>query len=132
MKNKYYCGKCEHIGMYTGSYTHSEKLCKRYAAILKVDGNDVEKCVPCICETLEAENAALKNKIQSVKEVFAKYLADLFGCPCNYSSLDEEMANYCGDECNMNDDVDCWLKVFRRDDALAAEAKLKELQGEEE
>ena len=37
--------------MYTGSYTHSEKLCKRYAAILKVDGNDVEKCVPCICET---------------------------------------------------------------------------------
>lgn len=63
MKNKYYCGKCEHIGMYTGSYTHSEKLCKRYAAILKVDGNDVEKCVPCICETLEAENAALKERL---------------------------------------------------------------------
>lgn len=62
MKNKYYCGKCEHIGMYTGSYTHSEKLCKRYAAILKVDGNDVEKCVPCICETLEAENVALRNE----------------------------------------------------------------------
>lgn len=62
MKNKYYCGKCEHIGMYTGSYTHSEKLCKRYAAILKVDGNDVQKCVPCICETLEAENVALRNE----------------------------------------------------------------------
>lgn len=62
MKNKYYCGKCEHIGMYTGSYTHGEKLCKRYAAILKVDGNDVQKCVPCICETLEAENVALRNE----------------------------------------------------------------------
>ena len=66
MKNKYYCGKCEHIGMYTGSYTHSEKLCKRYAAILKVDGNDVEKCVPCICETLKAENAELKEKSQKL------------------------------------------------------------------
>lgn len=84
------------------------------------------------CELLKAKNTALKNKIQSVKEVLAKYLADLFGCPCNYSSLDEEMANYCGDECNMNDDVDCWLKVFKRDDVLAAKAMLAELKGGEE
>lgn len=69
MKNKYYCGKCEHIGMYTGSYTHSEKLCKRYAAILKVDGNDVEKCVPCICETLEVENAALRERLSKAVEL---------------------------------------------------------------
>lgn len=54
--------------MYTGSYTHSEKLCKRYAAILKVDGNDVEKCVPCICETLEAENAALRERLDKAIE----------------------------------------------------------------
>ena len=72
MKNKYYCGKCEHIGMYTGSYTHSEKLCKRYAAILKVDGNDVEKCVPCICETLEAENAALRERLEKAVELPCK------------------------------------------------------------
>ena len=72
MKNKYYCGKCEHIGMYTGSYTHSEKLCKRYAAILKVDGNDVEKCVPCICETLETENAALRERLSKAVELPCK------------------------------------------------------------
>lgn len=79
MKNKYYCGKCEHIGMYTGSYTHSEKLCKRYAAILKVDGNDVEKCVPCICETLEVENAALRERLSKAVELpFDHEYADFY------------------------------------------------------
>ena len=84
------------------------------------------------CEQLKAENAALQNKIQSIKEVLAKYLADLFGCPCNYSSLDEEMANYCGDECNMDDDVACWLKVFEKDEIIAADENRKERQGGEE
>lgn len=96
MKNKYYCGKCEHMGMYTGSYTHSEKLCKRYAAILKVDGNDVEKCVPCICETLEAENAALRSGMQ--------YLIDDGGADCCARCI------YCPQPTEEDDDCDCQHK----------------------
>lgn len=72
MKNKYYCGKCEHIGMYTGSYTHSEKICKLYAEILKVDDNGVEKCVPCVCKTLETENVALRERLDKSVELPCK------------------------------------------------------------
>lgn len=151
MKNKYYCGKCEHIGMYTGSYTHSEKLCKRYAAILKVDGNDVEKCVPCICETLEAENVALRNEADENaalsmenkmradrlekenaalrerlsravdKTIVSEMLAKYFDCPCNFSPLDEEMWAYCRDNC-VDDNIECWIRVINK--------KCAELKGE--
>lgn len=125
MKNKYYCGKCEHIGMYTGSYTHSEKLCKRYAAILKVDGNDVEKCVPCICETLEAENAALRERLDKAAEL-----------PCI-----ERMTTYeWNDESGVGAPIQSWQVLYRdetgeffAEPALseeAAEARLNELKGE--
>ena len=135
MKNKYYCGKCEHIGMYTGSYTHSEKLCKRYAAILKVDGNDVEKCVPCICETLEAENAALRERLDKAIEPpcerddifyrFFQYPAEMVeDIACGFrKEKDGELY-----VCSANSES--WYNVkeceFSRE---AAEARLKELQG---
>lgn len=70
MKNKYYCGKyycgkCKHIGESTGRYAHGEKICKLYAEILKVDDDGAEKCVPCVCKTLEAENAALRARLNA-------------------------------------------------------------------
>ena len=40
-------------------------------------------------------------------------LAKYIGFPCNYSPIDEEMANYCGDQCAM-DDIDCWKKVLTK------------------
>lgn len=69
---KYYCGKCKHIGIYTGRCAHSEKICKLYAEILKVDDNGVEKCVPCVCKTLETENVALRERLKKAVELPAK------------------------------------------------------------
>lgn len=65
---KYYCGKCKHIGIYTGRCAHSEKICKLYAEILKVDDNGVEKCVPCVCKTLETENVALRERLKKAPD----------------------------------------------------------------
>lgn len=40
-------------------------------------------------------------------------LAKYIGFPCNYSPIDEEMADYCGDQCKM-DDIGCWEKVLSK------------------
>lgn len=40
------------------------------------------------------------------------YLANAFGCPCNFSPLDEEMWEFCGDTC-QNDEAECWKRVFK-------------------
>jgi hypothetical protein len=42
-----------------------------------------------------------------------RMLAKYIGFPCNYSPIDEEMANYCGDQCEM-DDIGCWKKVLSK------------------
>lgn len=43
---------------------------------------------------------------------FFTYLADAFGCPCNYYPLDEEMWEFCGDNC-QNNEAECWKRVFK-------------------
>ncbi|MBP5461925.1 MAG: hypothetical protein J6Y20_07360 [Lachnospiraceae bacterium] len=40
-------------------------------------------------------------------EKVAYLLAAQFDSPCNYTPLDEEMVEYCGESCDM-DDVACW------------------------
>lgn len=75
-------------------------------------------------QRLKAENAALRERLErSVdKEQIAKFLAGMFGCPCDYFPLDEEMYEYC-DECGM-DNVVCWEKVIdKKSDRLAEEGK---------
>ena len=94
--SKYYCGKCKHIGESTGRYAHGEKICKLYAEILKVDGDGVEKCVPCVCKTLEAENAALRSAVQ--------YLIDCGGADCCSKCI------YCPQPTEEDDDCDCLHK----------------------
>ncbi len=42
-----------------------------------------------------------------------RMLAKYIGFPCNYSPIDEEMADYCGDQCEM-DDIGCWEKVLSK------------------
>ena len=42
-----------------------------------------------------------------------EWLAKYIGFPCNYSPIDEEMADYCGDQCEM-DDIGCWEKVLSK------------------
>lgn len=77
------------------------------------------------CEELQAENAALRERLEEAvnKRVVANMLAKYFGCPCNFSLIDEEMYEFC-DSCAMND-VDCWEKVIEKN---IAEACLKELK----
>ncbi len=43
---------------------------------------------------------------------FFIYLANAFGCPCNFSPIDEEMYEFCGDTC-QNDESECWKRVAK-------------------
>lgn len=120
---KYYCGKCKHIGIYTGRCAHSEKICKLYAEILKVDDNGVEKCVPCVCKTLETENVALRERLKKAVEL-----------PRVEYTITKEWVN----RETIGDRMFEWCVLYKKDGYLmvepclskeAAEARLKELQG---
>lgn len=75
-------------------------------------------------EHIKAENAELRERLEKAvdKELIAKYLAGLFGCPCNFSPIDEEMYDYCGEDCRCSN-IECWNRVI---------ARMKELKGEKE
>lgn len=45
-------------------------------------------------------------------EKFFKYLEDMFGCPCNFSPIDEEMWKFCDDTC-QDDVTECWRRVAK-------------------
>lgn len=66
-------------------------------------------------EELEAENAELREKLNNSidTEQIAKYLAEKFDCPCNFSPIDEEMFEFCRD-CNSDESRVCWEKVIAR------------------
>lgn len=74
---------------------------------------------------LKSENSALRERRNKAvdKEQIAKYLAGIFGSPCDFSPIDEEMYEYC-DRCEMNN-VDCWEKVIEKNIAVARLAELK-------
>lgn len=47
------------------------------------------------------------------KDKIAKFLAYNFDCPCNFSPLDEQMQEYCGEYC-QDDDQECWRRVLEK------------------
>ena len=80
----------------------------------------------------ETENAALRERLEKLydKKVIANMLARLFSCPCNFTPLDEEMFDYCNDDCVMEDGV-CWERVIDKEmRGKEAEARLAEMKGE--
>ena len=42
-----------------------------------------------------------------------EWLANLFGCPCDFSPIDEEMFEHCKEDC-VNDDIECWKRVLKQ------------------
>lgn len=84
-------------------------------------------------DALKTENAALRERLEKLydKKVIANMLARLFSCPCNFTPLDEEMFDYCNDDCVMEDAV-CWERVIDKEmRGKEAEARLAEMKGEE-
>lgn len=75
------------------------------------------------CEELQAENAALRERLDKAvdKTIVSEMLAKYFDCPCNFSPLDEEMWAYCRDNC-VDDNIECWIRVINK--------KCAELKGE--
>lgn len=122
----YYCENCEFF-----ENRSTDKLidgyCKKYNQSLNFY-DWWEKCDKCMIETLQAENATLRERLGKAvnKRVVANMLAKYFDCPCNFSPIDEEMFDFCNECCN--DNVICWEKVIEKSNA---EARLAELKGEE-
>lgn len=59
------------------------------------------------------ENVKLHKEIKEIKNKIATMLAKQFGCPCNFSPIDNEMFEYCQDDCGM-DNVTCWGRVIEK------------------
>lgn len=45
----------------------------------------------------------------------AQFMYDNFDWPCNFTPLDEQMADFCGDDCDCYYDnpIACWKQVFK-------------------
>lgn len=62
-----------------------------------------------------------KNAVETAMVKIIGHLADLFGCPCNYSFADNDVGEYMGeycenkydDNCTCND-IECWHRVLDR------------------
>lgn len=59
------------------------------------------------------ENEKLRKEIKEIKNKTAAMLAKYFDCPCNFSPIDDEMFEYCQDDCGM-DNVTCWVRVIEK------------------
>lgn len=59
------------------------------------------------------ENVKLHKEIKEIKNKIATMLAKYFDCPCNFSPIDDEMFEYCQDDCGM-DNVTCWGRVIEK------------------
>lgn len=59
------------------------------------------------------ENEKLRKEMKEIKNKIAAMLAKYFDCPCNFSPLDDEMFEYCQDDCGM-DNVTCWERVIEK------------------
>ena len=59
------------------------------------------------------ENEKLHKEIKEIKNKIATMLAEQFGCPCNFSPLDDEMFEYCQYDCGMEDTI-CWGRVIEK------------------
>jgi hypothetical protein len=76
-----------------------------YQVIFKTNSNENYHAVEDFC--VRCTPAVPAVPLDKLCEWLAKYI----GFPCNYSPIDEEMADYCGDQCEM-DDIGCWKKVL--------------------
>lgn len=99
---------------------HNEKcaefnrLCFDYAK-LQVKNEKFEQNMKNV---LEIEK---KNAVETATAKIIGHLADLFGCPCNYSFADNDVGEYMGeycenkydDNCTCND-IECWSRVLNR------------------
>lgn len=70
-----------------------------------------EACIMGI-EALK-ENEKLRKEMKEIKNKIATMLAKYFDCPCNFSPIDDEMFEYCQDDCVM-DNVTCWERVIEK------------------
>ena len=116
------CCECDY-----SKYSDADTYCK---AMLKADAL-IEAGIGDVKEA-ETENAALRERLEKLydKKVIANMLARLFSCPCNFTPLDEEMFDYCNDDCVMEDAV-CWERVIDKEmRGKEAEARLAEMKGE--
>lgn len=59
------------------------------------------------------ENEKLRKEMKEIKNKIATMLAKYFDCPCNFSPIDDEMFEYCQDDCVM-DNVTCWGRVIEK------------------
>lgn len=59
------------------------------------------------------ENEKLRKEMKEIKNKIATMLAKYFDCPCNFSPIDDEMFEYCQDDCVM-DNVTCWERVIEK------------------
>ena len=59
------------------------------------------------------ENEKLRKEMKEIKNKIATMLAKYFDCPCNFSPIDDEMFEYCQDDCGM-DNVTCWGRVIEK------------------
>lgn len=100
--------------------SYQEALCLYNLSYRKIDDNsvvmsqkDYNKMIDmmqCINEMLMEEKLRTR---ETVLDVTAKILADMFDCPCNFTPLDEEMGAYCGENC-QDDDKECWRRVLEK------------------
>ena len=116
------CCECDY-----SKYSDADTYCKAMliaAALIEAGIGDVTEA--------ETENAALRERLEKLydKKVIANMLPRLFSCPCNFTPLDEEMFDYCNDDCVMEDAV-CWERVIDKEmRGKEAEARLAEMKGE--
>ena len=116
------CCECDY-----SKHSDADTYCKamlKASALIAAGIGDVKEA--------ETENAALRERLEKLydKKVIANMLARLFSCPCNFTPLDEEMFDYCNDDCVMEDAV-CWERVIDKEmRGKEAEARLAEMKGE--
>lgn len=62
-----------------------------------------------------------KNAVETATAKIIGHLADLFGCPCNYSFADKDVGEYMGEYCEnkyddncTSNDIECWRRVLDR------------------
>lgn len=91
---------------------------KNLKSVLAKELTEHEAFTKNMKNVLETEK---KNAVETATAKIIGHLADLFGCPCNYSFADNDVGEYMGeycenkydDNCTCND-IECWSRVLNR------------------
>lgn len=91
---------------------------KNLKSVLAKELTEHEAFAKNMKNVLETEK---KNAVETAMAKIIGHLADLFGCPCNYSFADNDVGEYMGEYCEnkYNDnctcnDIECWSRVLNR------------------